>query len=105
MSLKTPWTKGLLVGVGALLAAPIIIPAMAAILRPVAKIIISGALVVSDAAAGLWEQVNPAREGKPKTDQGNTLGTALISEASGAAAAPLAEEVAEVTAEILETLA
>ena len=102
---KSPWTKGLVVGVGAIVAAPIIFPAAAAILRPVAKMLIAGALAVGDAATGLWAEASPAGEGKQTPDQGNALKTALISEASGAAAAPLAEEVAEVAAEVFETLA
>ena len=42
------WGGGFLVGVGAALVAPIILPAAAAALRPVAKELIKGGLFVAD---------------------------------------------------------
>lgn len=42
------WGTGLLVGIGAALAAPIILPAAAAVVRPVAKALIKGYFFVAD---------------------------------------------------------
>lgn len=56
------WGGGLLIGVGAALAAPVILPAAGAVVRPVAKGLIWGALVAGDKLKELFaetrEQMN-----------------------------------------------
>jgi hypothetical protein len=56
------WGPGVLVGVGAALAAPVVVPAAAAVIRPLAKAAIWGCLAATDKikelAAETREQVN-----------------------------------------------
>ena len=56
------WGGGLLIGVGAALAAPVILPAAGAVVRPVAKGLIWGALLAGDKLKELFaetrEQMN-----------------------------------------------
>jgi|SRR5262245_37401470 len=46
------WGSGALVGVGAVVAAPIVLPRVGALLRPVAKGLIKGYFAVTDAVRG-----------------------------------------------------
>ena len=60
--LKGGWSGGLLIGVGAALAAPVILPAAGAVVRPVAKGLIWGVLLAGDKMKELFaetrEQMN-----------------------------------------------
>src|SRR5438128_12206532 len=47
------WTGGILVGLGAAVLAPSILPAAGSILRPVAKTLVKGGLVVTDGVKGV----------------------------------------------------
>ncbi len=47
------WTGGVLVGLGAAVVAPSIFPAAGSILRPVAKTLLKGGLVVTDSVRGV----------------------------------------------------
>lgn len=49
---------GLLVGLGAVVAAPVVFPAAAGSLRPVAKGIITGALALSEATRGTFAEAS-----------------------------------------------
>jgi hypothetical protein len=62
MALIKGWGSGLLIGVGAALAAPVILPAAGAVVRPVAKGLIWGVLLAGDKVKELFaetrEQMN-----------------------------------------------
>ena len=62
MAMIKGWGGGLLIGVGAALAAPVILPAAGAVVRPVAKGLIWGVLVAGDKVKELFaetrEQMN-----------------------------------------------
>jgi uncharacterized protein DUF5132 len=47
------WTGGVLVGLGAAVVGPAIFPAAGSILRPVAKTLVKGGLVVTDGVRGV----------------------------------------------------
>src|SRR5262249_32652005 len=47
------WTGGVLVGLGAAVIAPVIVPGAGASLRPVAKTLVKGVLVVADGVKGV----------------------------------------------------
>ena len=49
------WGMNVLIGVGIALAAPIILPAMATVFRPIAKTLIKGYFAVADAVWGVTE--------------------------------------------------
>jgi hypothetical protein len=62
MALINGWGSGLLIGVGAALAAPVILPVAGAVVRPVAKGLIWGVLLAGDKVKELFaetrEQMN-----------------------------------------------
>jgi hypothetical protein len=72
------WGAGILLGVGAAVAAPIIFPAAGAVLRPLAKALIMGCLAAADA---VQEVVAEAREqmgdlvAEAKAERGNGAAT------------------------------
>jgi Protein of unknown function (DUF5132) len=51
------WGPGLLIGVGVAVAAPILLPAVAAGARPVARTLIKGGLVVAETVQGVVVEV------------------------------------------------
>ena len=52
------WTGGALLGIGAAVVAPSIIPAAGSILRPVAKVLVRGGLVVTESVRGVFAEAS-----------------------------------------------
>ena len=74
------WGGGVLIGIGAALAAPIIVPAAGAVVRPLAKGLIWGFLAATDklkeAVAETREQMNDlVAETKAEYADGNSVGS------------------------------
>ena len=58
------WGSGALVGVGAVVAAPVVLPRVAALLRPVAKGLMKSYFAVADAVGGGVTETKPAMVGR-----------------------------------------
>jgi len=59
------WGSGALVGVGAMVAAPIVLPRVGALLRPVAKGLIKGYFTVADTLGASGTEGKPALLARP----------------------------------------
>ncbi len=73
------WGGGLLIGVGAALVAPVLLPAAGAVVRPVAKGLIWGALLAGDKVKELFAETR---------EQMNDLVAEVRSEYTDGAASP-----------------
>src|SRR5438128_1379025 len=52
------WTGGALLGIGAAVVAPSIVPAAGSILRPVAKVLVRGGLLVTESVRGVFAEAS-----------------------------------------------